>query len=1072
MKIVGNKECDCSFMDIITPTMICAEGNADEGTCYGDSGGPLQCEQDSVWILAGVTNPSSCGTGIAPDIYARVSKFQNWIMENVNETDIGFVTFTSDGEDKDSSFLCSGEDIGLFYPFGNEDIENPSEDDGSSNLVLLEEPFVYFGHVYQQVYVNNNGHLTFDEPLSQPIPNYLHSQLNRDIIAVCWTDMDNRVNGTISYRQVTSGRLLLAASNYLNQYFQNLNFTASWLFIATWDKVPYYNNPQSESTFQVVLVSGKNMSFILMHYGHLAPTTYPVESGYDTTDSTDFFSIPVSDVTYLPYTSNVNVKGRWVFRVDHASENNGLFYPSGYQNTQNPCRSNTSSPALYLLYPFLYFGRTYQEIYVNNNGHLTFEPFYESLPEAFPVNSLRDIVAPLWAKFDCSVSGSISYRIVTRGRILDRARNDVKQHFRQFGFSVHTVFIATWNRVHYLNSPTTESSFQVVLVICRTLSFVIMNYGNISSTDQSFQAGYDTINSTNYFSIPVPDENKLFNSSNVNVPGRWVFRVDGGPEDGIFYPYGDEEDEMSPQSDDGSSPLIPLLQPFVFFGRVYDKIFVNNNGDLTFNEPFDQWHPCYLPAYSSIDIIAPLWTDINNSEQGTISYRQVKDAHLLNRASREVNKYFPRLNFSASWVFIATWDKVPYYGNRESESTFQVVLVSGKNMSFTFMHYDFITPTQSAESGLDTINSTNFFSIPVSDIANLPYTSNVNVKGRWVFRVDNSSENNGFCVKTNPQASSDVFSSALECGRTPVTTRSRIVGGQNASAGHWPWQASLLLLSRHICGGSLINKQWVLSAAHCVHGYPRSYFTVFLGRQTQGGFNPNEVFRYVRLIIKHPSYNNFTNENDIALLKLRSPVTFTDYIRPVCLAAHNSVFNSGTDSWITGWGNIGEGVPLPSPNVLQEVEVPVIGNRQCNCLYGVGEITDNMICAGLLEGGKDSCQGDSGGPMVSRQSSVWVQSGIVSFGTGCARPELPGVYTRVSHYQEWISSLVCSDPPGFVQFTSAGADPDNSYSCPGLTPSPSSLIESKIRSSATTPPQNSLLSYLLLLLAVLSLFYM
>ncbi|KAL0180384.1 hypothetical protein M9458_025826, partial [Cirrhinus mrigala] len=87
-----------------------------------------------------------------------------------------------------------------------------------------------------------------------------------------------------------------------------------------------------------------------------------------------------------------------------------------------------------------------------------------------------------------------------------------------------------------------------------------------------------------------------------------------------------------------------------------------------------------------------------------------------------------------------------------------------------------------------------------------------------------------------------------------------------------------------------------------------------------------------------------------------SSVTFNDYIRPVCLAAHNSVFNNGTDSWITGWGNIGEGVALPSPNVLQEVDVPVIGNRQCNCLYGVGEITDNMICAGLLEGGKDSCQ--------------------------------------------------------------------------------------------------------------------
>ncbi|XP_052468084.1 sushi, nidogen and EGF-like domain-containing protein 1 [Carassius gibelio] len=200
---------------------------------------------------------------------------------------------------------------------------------------------------------------------------------------------------------------------------------------------------------------------------------------------------------------------------------------------------------------------------------------------------------------------------------------------------------------------------------------------------------------------------------------------------------------MSPRSDDGSSPLIPLLRPFVYFGREYDKIFVNNNGDLTFDSPLYQWYPYYFPAYSSIDIIAPLWTDIYIYEKGTISYRKVTDARLLNRASRDINKYFPILNFSATWVFIATWDKVPYYGNREAESTFQVVLVSGKNMSFTLMHYDFITPTENAESGFDTINSTNFFSIPVSEVANLSYTSNVNVTGRWVFRVDNSSENNG-----------------------------------------------------------------------------------------------------------------------------------------------------------------------------------------------------------------------------------------------------------------------------------------------------------------------------------------
>lgn len=261
----------------------------------------------------------------------------------------------------------------------------------------------------------------------------------------------------------------------------------------------------------------------------------------------------------------------------------------------------------------------------------------------------------------------------------------------------------------------------------------------------------------------------------------------------------------------------------------------------------------------------------------------------------------------------------------------------------------------------------------------------------------------------------------------------------------------------------------MLTAAHCVDsyiGYAVFSLSVVLGRQTQ-----DEVFRDVMAVVKHPGYNNVTNDNDIALLKLRSPVTFTDYIRPVCLAADHSVFNNGTDSWITGWGDISEGVSLPSPNVLQEVKIPIVGNRQCNCLYGVGNITENMICAGLLEGGKDSCQGDSGGPMVSRQSSVWVQSGVVSFGIGCAQPEYPGVYTRVSRYQEWITSFMCSDPPGFVEFTSTGSDSDNSYTCPGLRSS-SVDIESKVQSSATSLPQNSLLSYFPLLIAIPFLFYL
>uniref|UniRef100_A0A668UW27 Peptidase S1 domain-containing protein n=1 Tax=Oreochromis aureus TaxID=47969 RepID=A0A668UW27_OREAU len=269
------------------------------------------------------------------------------------------------------------------------------------------------------------------------------------------------------------------------------------------------------------------------------------------------------------------------------------------------------------------------------------------------------------------------------------------------------------------------------------------------------------------------------------------------------------------------------------------------------------------------------------------------------------------------------------------------------------------------------------------------------------------------------------------CGQPKLNTR--IVGGQVAPVGSWPWQVSLQTSGFHFCGGSLINSQWVLTAAHCFQTTVNG-LTVNLGRQSLEGSNPNAVSRTVTKIINHPNYNSVTNNNDICLLQLSSPVNFTSYISPVCLAASDSTFYSGVNSWVTGWGTIG--ISLPSPQNLMEVEVPVVGNRKCNCNYGVGEITDNMICAGLSAGGKDSCQGDSGGPMVSKQNGRWIQAGVVSFGNGCARPNFPGVYARVSQYQTWINSQISSNQPGFMTFTSTGTNSDLSVTCTGLPPVP------------------------------------
>uniref|UniRef100_A0A3B3UYK9 Peptidase S1 domain-containing protein n=1 Tax=Poecilia latipinna TaxID=48699 RepID=A0A3B3UYK9_9TELE len=213
-----------------------------------------------------------------------------------------------------------------------------------------------------------------------------------------------------------------------------------------------------------------------------------------------------------------------------------------------------------------------------------------------------------------------------------------------------------------------------------------------------------------------------------------------------------------------------------------------------------------------------------------------------------------------------------------------------------------------------------------------------------------------------------------------------------------------------------------------------SSLAVYLGLQSQEGSNPNKQSRTAAQIIVHPEYSAATDDNDIALIKLSSAVTFNNYISPVCLAAADSTFYSGVNSWVTGWGNIGSGAPLPSPQNLMEVEIPVVGNRQCKCSgYAPTTITDNMICAGLLQGGKDSCQGDSGGPMVSKQAGRWIQSGIVSFGIGCANPNFPGVYARVSQYESWIKTQITTNQPGFITYTSTGTNSDLSVSCSGVS---------------------------------------
>ncbi|XP_073403628.1 serine protease 27-like [Dendrobates tinctorius] len=255
------------------------------------------------------------------------------------------------------------------------------------------------------------------------------------------------------------------------------------------------------------------------------------------------------------------------------------------------------------------------------------------------------------------------------------------------------------------------------------------------------------------------------------------------------------------------------------------------------------------------------------------------------------------------------------------------------------------------------------------------------------------------------------------CGSPQIT--GKIVGGNNTVPGEWPWQVSLLYLIEgsyyHICGGSLIASQWVLTAAHCFNKDTNSAnYLVLLGAYQLHVQESQTINSSVSRIIRYPLYSSTTQVGDIALIRLSRPVSYTSYIMPICLPSASVSFPCGMESWATGWGDIDSEVSLPSPMTLQKVMLPLIDYKTCDKMYhknsGISNfitiISNTMICAGYSKGGKDSCQGDSGGPLVSEVNGIWYQPGVVSWGSGCALPNRPGVYTLVTAYQSWIQSFI------------------------------------------------------------------
>ncbi|KAL6097858.1 tmprss7 [Pungitius sinensis] len=248
-------------------------------------------------------------------------------------------------------------------------------------------------------------------------------------------------------------------------------------------------------------------------------------------------------------------------------------------------------------------------------------------------------------------------------------------------------------------------------------------------------------------------------------------------------------------------------------------------------------------------------------------------------------------------------------------------------------------------------------------------------------------------------------SSVKKTGSPPG--RERIVGGDNSVEGEWPWQVSLHFSGNLYCAASVLSSDWLVSAAHCFSkerlSDPR-YWSAHLGMLTQG--SAKHVAEIQRIVV-HEYYNEYTFDYDIALLQLKKPwpPSLSPLVQPVCLPPSSHAVTDRHRCVVTGWGYRHEDDKV-LPSVLQKADVSIVS--QTDCKKSLGPVSSRMLCAGVPSGERDACRGDSGGPLSCQApgGGRWFLIGIVSWGSGCGRPNLPGVYTRVNKFTSWIYSHI------------------------------------------------------------------
>jgi secreted trypsin-like serine protease len=268
--------------------------------------------------------------------------------------------------------------------------------------------------------------------------------------------------------------------------------------------------------------------------------------------------------------------------------------------------------------------------------------------------------------------------------------------------------------------------------------------------------------------------------------------------------------------------------------------------------------------------------------------------------------------------------------------------------------------------------------------------------------------------------------------KAAAPARTRIIGGNAAVPNSWPWTVFIQYDFGNgegaMCGGALINldgnaqqSDKILTAAHCVMNeegtevFNPAQFTLLLGAHNLQADEPNRVFANVKSVKPHENYDANNILNDVAILQLTEPVTFSQYVQPICLPT-TSAPSDPSKCYAIGWGRISND-NATTADVLQQALLPVLSDATCSSTWGGSYTADTMICAGYLNGSKSTCQGDSGGPLICKEGDHFTLYGSTSFGNGakganglpqCAAANKPAVFSRTKSFLPWIQTTAAS----------------------------------------------------------------